>query len=54
MNDFELIAVGNLYKKSSHGRRTWNLREFALKDVTLLYYKNKAIRAEWDISGCGS
>jgi hypothetical protein len=52
MEVYEVTAIGNLYKKNFHGIRKWNLREFALSGVSLLYYKDKVIRGEYDISGC--
>jgi hypothetical protein len=52
MDIYEVTAVGNLYKKNFHGTRKWNLREFALTGVHLLYYKDRVIRGEYDISGC--
>ena len=52
MDVYEVAAIGNLYKKNFHGLRKWNLREFALTGVHLLYYKEKVRRGEWDISDC--
>ena len=52
MDTYEVAAIGDLYKKNLSGRKTWNLREFALTGVQLIYYKNQVKRGEWDISGC--
>jgi len=52
MDTYEVAAIGDLYKKNPQGRRTWNLREFALTGVQLIYYKKGVKRGEWDISGC--
>lgn len=52
MDTYEVAAIGDLYKKNLAGRKTWNLREFALTGVQLIYYKKGVKRGEWDISGC--
>jgi hypothetical protein len=52
MDTYEVAAIGDLYKKNLTGRKTWNLREFALTGVQLIYYKKGVKRGEWDISGC--
>lgn len=52
MDTYEVAAIGDLYKKNVAGRKTWNLREFALTGVLMIYYKKGVKRGEWDISGC--
>ena len=52
MDTYEVAAIGDLYKKNLSGRKAWNLREFALTGVQMIYYKKGVKRGEWDISGC--
>jgi hypothetical protein len=50
--DEEVVCIGDLHKKNLSGRRTWNLRRFALIGITMVYYKQGVKRGEWDIGGC--
>jgi hypothetical protein len=49
----EVVATGELFKKSNTGSKTWALRNFVLTGLYLIYYtKDGQFKGKMDISDC--